>query len=1301
MGKRLLASFLAVAMMLTMAPFAFAIDDGVTTQTTNNVAQIGNTQYDTITKAINAAKAGDTIQLLGDCTTATLKAGVTYDLNGKTLTYTSAMTVTNTDAPTSFIDTSVSGTARGGTLKMNQTRGGISAFTVSAGTTFNARNIYIEATHCEGIYPQGKDATLNITNCDMKANYYCIGTNAGTLDNYGVIINLKGSTFSSMGTYTVDGAAVYINVSGELNIDNCELTSPRQALMVRAGTANITNSTLKTTGQYNNKKQYYTGNWGTGNEVPAAALVVGNYVNGAVDAYMADAVVTVENTELIGENDFPALYVDGNTKYKSDVSISGDETVVSGAVMKGQQTTEGAVNIGITGGTFSSDVSDYCVSGYESVKGENGTYTVEDHRVAEINGVGYASLQKAFSAANSGETVKLLKDVGLPGYVVIDKRITLDLNGKKLYNTVDIWNESNALVRIEDGADVTITGNGTMSAKENDCYAIAVVKGNLTIENGTFIGNVSAVQVEDGHLAIKGGKFDLLQKWDGSKFLINCIDDAYRKGTAKVSITGGTFVDFNPANCQAEGAGTNFCAPGYKTELTNGVYVVKAGTNDAINAIDEAIKAIDSSTTDVAAKVNKAIAEVGSIPNETLSSNSSTMDKLAKLDEQVKKDTAKVVEVKTDDTDAGISLSEVKNAALSASTTETAKQTITINVDPVTGNTDSIVAAAKQKVTGAGENAKALDITMTKTVENGEPTKIDKPTAPVVLTFELPTGWKNAQIVYVDGDKTELVKTTVSNDKVSGVFNHFSKYVLVEKNAAKNDNAYTLILTPNNYDVSAGDTLTYTIYLKHEYGNDNDTISGLRFNLDEKAGLKLDTNVSKGADNSITFGRTGGSDAGNYQFNFVGTKKLKVNDTMEVGTLSYTVQDYGNNGDKVTAPVATNTTLVTNSGIDVLPGLNVNDGDVTYHEIMLTFVQPNGTSNKYYARYNKTGLYETIDKMIAGSAMTAAPTITDPESTEFRLVDNQNWYAESDMQTKYDIDNTTNIISTTYVTKTQEIVKINADTNVVEITSSPVTERSGEKYIDKGAELTFTVKNPDAGMKNKVTATIGNGTSEELTPVANRTYTVPGNKITGDVTITVTQELALTAADIKIFKTDSTNSGVQGYLPYSTYSGTRTLVLIKGAAGVNYTLGKNQPEIFALPENAYKTDDGTASYTHAVLMAPTDVVSEEAMLTALKNAGLWTTADNVTTSITYDWETAGKAALDFQNVTTTYDFKSLTADKFKWNPSDAQLLKADVLNLADKTNVYQEDSYQTARDGHVSDEDVAAFMYLYAKLAKK
>ena len=133
----------------------------------------------------------------------------------------------------------------------------------------------------------------------------------------------------------------------------------------------------------------------------------------------------------------------------------------------------------------------------------------------------YNTLAEAVAAAQNGQTITLLADVEQNTQLAIDKSITLDLNGKTIKNTVDIWGDKdNAILSITNGAKVTITGNGTIDAKENDCYTINVVKGDLTIENGTFYGNVSVVQVEEGTLSVKGGTFDLHQKWEGSSMYL-------------------------------------------------------------------------------------------------------------------------------------------------------------------------------------------------------------------------------------------------------------------------------------------------------------------------------------------------------------------------------------------------------------------------------------------------------------------------------------------------------------------------------------------------------------------------------------------------------------------------------------------------------------------------------------------------------------------------------------------------------------------------------------------------------------
>ena len=160
--------------------------------------------------------------------------------------------------------------------------------------------------------------------------------------------------------------------------------------------------------------------------------------------------------------------------------------------------------------------------------------------------------------------------------------VVLNAAGKKISNSSDIWNEGNgnwSLVSAR-GANGTslVIKDGNFEAKANDCFAVDVQDGAcVTIENGTFVGNVHAVYVFEGTAYIKGGFYSIQQKYsDASKadeFVLNCYDANRAAGTAKIIVTGGTFVNFNPADCQAEGAHTNFVADGYKVvsaEQANG-----------------------------------------------------------------------------------------------------------------------------------------------------------------------------------------------------------------------------------------------------------------------------------------------------------------------------------------------------------------------------------------------------------------------------------------------------------------------------------------------------------------------------------------------------------------------------------------------------------------------------------------------------------------------------------------------------------------------------------------------------------
>ena len=146
----------------------------------------------------------------------------------------------------------------------------------------------------------------------------------------------------------------------------------------------------------------------------------------------------------------------------------------------------------------------------------------------------------------------------------------LNLDGHKI--TVETEPEDNfnctpVLISVMNGATLTLTGNGTVDATfgMNNSYGINVAGGTLVINDGTYIGAVTAVQVQSGHAIINGGFFDLTDAAPAqySRSIVNCIDANYKNGTATIEIKGGTFVNFDPS-ANPEGAGTSYVADGYK-----------------------------------------------------------------------------------------------------------------------------------------------------------------------------------------------------------------------------------------------------------------------------------------------------------------------------------------------------------------------------------------------------------------------------------------------------------------------------------------------------------------------------------------------------------------------------------------------------------------------------------------------------------------------------------------------------------------------------------------------------------------
>lgn len=193
------------------------------------------------------------------------------------------------------------------------------------------------------------------------------------------------------------------------------------------------------------------------------------------------------------------------------------------------------------------------------------------------------------TALNNADKVVLTADIDLVKTASLEsgKTVVLDANGKTVYNTSDLWDKPSesdcnwSLVSVKDGK-LTITGNGTFAAKKDDCYPVDVQdeESAVTIENGVFVGNIHAVYVESGVAYVNGGKYSVQQKYSveskADGFVLNCYDANRENGTAMILVSGGEFANFNPGDCWAEGAHTNFLAEGYYTEKDeNNNFIVK------------------------------------------------------------------------------------------------------------------------------------------------------------------------------------------------------------------------------------------------------------------------------------------------------------------------------------------------------------------------------------------------------------------------------------------------------------------------------------------------------------------------------------------------------------------------------------------------------------------------------------------------------------------------------------------------------------------------------------------------------
>jgi len=481
------------------------------------VAKIGDSYYETLAAAINAAQAGATITLIDDIEeNVTIAESLTIDGNQKQYTGTITIngkinvTVQNLDAVKGYI--AHTGVNSNGTLTVKNctfTDGGYAI------TTARIKSVTIEdctVTNQSLLYAKLSTPSIMVKDTTVS------GGNYGAHVVYGSTVHFDNVKMDNM----IYGIESQNHGAKNYTIKNCEINAQHPIDIWEKATA--------------------------------------------TDTFVFE-----------GENIIPNLAANDYAAFE----LVPDATLAA----------PGGLNIKTAEGYEDYEVR-YADGVYSTIK-----------PVAKAGEVTYDSLDAAIKAAVDGDTVTLLTDITLTdadiqtvgSYKVLfnveGKNITLDLNDKTItvnYNGTK-YQDLIAVVRVADGAGLTVTGNGTIDVPSNGINVAymfwkAGTTGYLTIENGTYHMDNSADSMvyTNGHeiVTVKGGTWTLDEVGTRPN-RFPCFFNVQGSGDHSIIITGGTYND--DINHQHWGNEAVVPATHYVQNNGDGTWTVKSG---AVASVD-------------------------------------------------------------------------------------------------------------------------------------------------------------------------------------------------------------------------------------------------------------------------------------------------------------------------------------------------------------------------------------------------------------------------------------------------------------------------------------------------------------------------------------------------------------------------------------------------------------------------------------------------------------------------------------------------------------------------------------------
>ena len=535
---------------------------------TTYVAQIGETKYETLQAAVNAASRKATVKLLADTKeNVTISTPyVTLDLNGHTLNGSTgerkpALTIT---ARVTVKDSSAEKT---GTIMREDTaeNSGVSSHYVidvqgSGWLTFESGIVKNNSGNAEG-----KGASLVRVGDDSVAKYPGLNIKGGTFtqDNFIVI--------------KVDSGDLFLN-GGTLNSANSYAIEDWHRATIKGGTVNGTVAAWTYSGGHKSDLEISGGtingdvisvNYGSTKDKVAKVSITGGTVTGTLGTYT----------------------------YSGGLELTDDAAKAT---------------IEVTGGTFKENPTKYVAENSAITKNSDGTFGVAKTYLAKVGETSYYTMDEAFHAAvASGETLYLLRDYTTGAEQNSgSKSFAIDLDGHTWtytgtntncaafqinYSDVTLTVKngtvvSNSMVGLIPSAmggtikydnaglvfeDVTMTANGHSGIETNGNNTDDSItlknstlnvpngfgiyfpsSGTLTINNSTINAKTMGVQVCSGSLEITGDKTAInvtggpVDKTENDGAIqdgaaISVVDRTGYKGLGKVEVKNGSFTAKN------------------------------------------------------------------------------------------------------------------------------------------------------------------------------------------------------------------------------------------------------------------------------------------------------------------------------------------------------------------------------------------------------------------------------------------------------------------------------------------------------------------------------------------------------------------------------------------------------------------------------------------------------------------------------------------------------------------------------------------------------------------------------------